>query len=138
MNTSGFKAILFGLCGDHTTKVRGSTSNMHLFPVRDISSPVDAIFCGVILDAPVYSVVHSRSLEDVGIYLSKMVSDKFGWDPIGALDLQPEYVKAILEALDLLKHPIIFMTDNQRPEILERLLADPDIGPNILLGKEVI
>jgi len=96
-------------------------------------SAVDTIFGDGILGAPVYSVVHSRSLEDVGMYLSKMVSDKFGCDPIAALEMQPEYVKAGLEPLDLLKHPIIFMTDNQRPEILERLLADPDIGPNILL-----
>jgi hypothetical protein len=112
---------------------KGSGFDIQHAPVRDMCSAVDAIFGGVILGAPVCSVVHSRSLEDVGIYLSKMVSDKFGCDPIAALEMQPEYVKAVLEPLDLLKHPIIFMTDNQRPEILERLLADPDIGPNILL-----
>ncbi|KAL3758001.1 LOW QUALITY PROTEIN: hypothetical protein ACHAWU_001393 [Discostella pseudostelligera] len=92
---------------------KGSGFDIQHAPVRDMCSAVDAIFGGV--RAPVYSVVHSRSLEDVGMYLSKMVSDKFGCDPIAALEMQPEYVKAVLEPLDLLKHPIIFMTDNQRP-----------------------
>jgi len=94
---------------------KGSGFDIQHAPVRDMCSAVDTIFGDGILGAPVYSVVHSRSLEDVGIYLSKMVSDKFGCDPIAALEMQPEYVKAVLEPLDLLKHPIIFMTDNQRP-----------------------
>ena len=38
----------------------------------------------------------------------------------------------------MLDKPIIFITDNQRPEILERLLADPDIGPNLLLKPEEV
>jgi len=55
---------------------------------------------------------------------------------MAALDMEPEYVKAILEPLGMLKHPILFITDHQRPEILEKLLADPDIGPNIRLIPE--
>ena len=47
--------------------------------------------------------------------------------------MEPEYVRAILEPLGMLGSPILFITDNQRPEILERLLEDPDIGPNIQL-----
>ncbi len=63
----------------------------------------------------------------------KIVSAGSGCDPIAALEMEPEYVKAILEPLDMLNHPIVFMTDHQRPEIMERLMADPDLGPNILL-----
>ena len=100
-------------------------------PVRHMCSVIDTIFGNT--PDPRYSVVHSRSLENEGSTLMKVVSDKFGCDPIAALDMPPEYVKAILEPLELLNHPIIFITDNQRPEILERLLADPDIGPNIRL-----
>ncbi|KAL7426540.1 hypothetical protein ACHAXH_001623 [Discostella pseudostelligera] len=111
----------------------GSGYDVQHAPVSDMCSAVDAIFGDVILDPPVYSVVHSRSLEKLGIKLSKVISDKYGCDPIAALEMQPEYVKAILEPLDLLKHPILFMTDNQRPEVFERLLANPDIGPNIRL-----
>jgi hypothetical protein len=47
--------------------------------------------------------------------------------------MEPEYVKAILEPTGMLNYPIVFMTDHQRPDILERLLADPDIGSDIIL-----
>jgi hypothetical protein len=100
-------------------------------PVRDMCSAVDATFGSS--STPSYSVVHSRSLETAGNWLMKVVSDKFGCDPIAALEMEPEYVKAILEPLGMLNHPIVFMTDHQRPEVLDRLLADPDIGPNIHL-----
>jgi hypothetical protein len=110
----------------------GSGFDVQHAPVRDMCSAVDAIFGGM-SDPPIYSVIHSRSLEDEGIRLMKRVRGMLGCDPIAALEMQPEYVKAILKPLDLLKHPILFMTDNQRPEVFERLLADPDIGPNIRL-----
>ncbi len=100
-------------------------------PVRDMCSTFDAIF-GSSAAAPSYSVIHSRSLERDGIKLMNVVSDKFGCDPIAALEMEPEYVKAILDPLDMLHHPIVFITDHQRPKVLERLLADPDIGPSIL------
>jgi hypothetical protein len=57
------------------------------------------------------------------------VSAATGCDPVAALEMEPEYVKAILEPLGMLNHPIVFMTDHQRPEILERLMADPDLPP---------
>jgi hypothetical protein len=47
--------------------------------------------------------------------------------------MEPEYIKAILSPLGLLQHPILFISDNQRPDILEKLMADADIGPQIRL-----
>ena len=102
-------------------------------PVRDMCSVLDAIFGGE-RDSAVYSVVHSRSLEgDPGLRLLGRIADDSGCDRTAALDMEPDYVKAILEPLGMLKHPILFITDHQRPEILENLLADPDVGPNIQL-----
>ena len=42
-------------------------------------------------------------------------------------------MRRLLEPSDTIHHPILFIPDHQQPEALERLLADPDIGPNILL-----
>jgi hypothetical protein len=47
--------------------------------------------------------------------------------------MAPDYIQAILEPLGMLEYPILFITNNQRPEILERLLADPEIRPSIQL-----
>ena len=101
-------------------------------PARDMCSAIDAVF-GAEKGSAIFSLVHSRSLEGAGDKIMDMVSPKTGCDPRAALEMEPEYVKAILEPLGMMNHPIVFMTDHQRPEILERLMADPDIGPNILL-----
>ena len=111
----------------------GTGLNMRHRPVHDMCSVLDAIF-GREAGSIIYSVVHSRSLEGPpGIELMRRIAKNTGCDPLAALEMEPEYVKAILEPLGMLKHPIIFMTDHQRPKILERLLADPDIGSNIHL-----
>jgi len=102
-------------------------------PVQNMCSVLDAIF-GSEQGSAAYSVVHSRSLEgEPGMRLLGRIAHDSGCDPTAALDMEPDYVKAILEPLGMLKHPILFITDNQRPEILEKLLEDPDIGPNIHL-----
>jgi hypothetical protein len=102
-------------------------------PVRNMCSVLDAIF-GSERDSAAYSVVHSRSLEgEPGLRLLERIAKYSGCDPTAALDMEPDYVKAILGPLGMLEHPILFITDHQRPEILERLLEDPDIGPNIQL-----
>ena len=38
---------------------------------------------------------------------------------------------AILSPLGLLKHPILFITDHQRQDILKRLMDDAELGPQI-------
>jgi len=110
--------------------------NMRKKPVNDMCSVLEAIF-GNEQHSAVYSVVHSRSLEgEPGLKLMRRIAKNVGCDPVAALDMTPEYVKAILAPRGMLEHPILFITDHQRPEILERLLEDPEIGPNIRLIPE--
>jgi len=107
--------------------------DMRQKPVGNMCSVIDAMF-GNERESVVYSVIHSRALEgDPGLRLMEYIARKSGCDPVAALDMEPEYVKAILEPLGMLEHPILFITDNQRPEVLEKLLEDPEIGPNIRL-----
>jgi len=94
-------------------------------------SGIDAIFEGDRKDA-VYSVIHSRSLEgEPGLRLLGTTADRSGCDPVAALEMRPDYVKSILKPLGMLDYPIVFITDGQDPSVLERLKADPDIGPQI-------
>ncbi|KAL7538939.1 hypothetical protein ACHAXR_008894 [Thalassiosira sp. AJA248-18] len=120
----------------------GSGINMKRKPVEDMCSVLDTMF-GIDKRSTVYSVIHSRSLEgDPGKRLLGHISKKgrdangIGCDRTAALDMEPEYIKAILEPLGMLDKPIVFITDHQRPRIQEKLLADPDIGPNIQLIPE--
>jgi len=113
----------------------GVGADMRNFPVRNMCSVLDAIF-GSEKESAVYSVIHSRSMESAGENLLARISRNSGCDKEAALKMEPEYVKAILEPLGMLEHPILFITDHQKPEILEKLLADPDIGPNIHLIPE--
>ena len=109
----------------------GTGFDINRHHVRDMCSAIDAVV-GAEKGSAIFSAVHSRSLEEEGVKLMNLASSHIGCDPRAAMEMEPEYVKAILKPLDMMNHPIVFMTDNQRPEILERLLADPDIGPNIL------
>ena len=114
---------------------RGRGVNMQNKPVLDMCSVLNAIFRNSDdYGKKTYSVIHSRSLEgEPGMRILSKISKLSGCDPMAALDMQPDYIKAILEPQGMLEHPIIFITDRQRPEILEKLLADPGIGPNIRL-----
>lgn len=94
----------------------GTGSTMRKKPVGDMCSVLDAIF-GNEKSSATYSVIHSRSLEgDPGLRLLGRIARNIGIDPVAALDMEPEYVKAILGPLGMLKHPILFITDHQRPE----------------------
>ena len=100
-------------------------------PVNDMCSGINAIF-GEERRSAMYSVIHSRSLEGApGLRLLGRIAKKSGCDPVAALEMKPDYIKAILEPLGMMKHPIVFISDGQNPAVLERLLADPDIGPLI-------
>ncbi|KAL9189189.1 hypothetical protein ACHAXT_011679 [Thalassiosira profunda] len=80
----------------------------------------------------IYSVIHSRYLEGLpGQRMLKKVSKASGCHPWAALAMEPEYVKGILRPLGMLDHPVAFISDGENPAILERLLADPELGPRI-------
>jgi hypothetical protein len=101
--------------------------------VGNLCSVIDGVF-GDNRQFATYSVIHSRSLEGApGLRLLGILSGTSGCDPVAALNMEPEYIKAILSPLGLLQHPILFISDNQRPDILEKLMADADIGSQIRL-----
>ena len=110
--------------------------DMHHNQVQDMCSVVDKMYPqdrkknkGI-----KYTVIHSRSLEgEPGKLLLKRIAVGSGCDDRAALDMEPSYIKSILKETDMLGHPVLFITDHQRPEILQKLRDDPDIGPNIRL-----
>ena len=114
----------------------GDGVDMHHNQVQDMCSVVDRMYPqdrkknqGI-----KYTVIHSRSLEgDPGKHLLKRIAVGSGCDDRAALDMEPSYIKSILKETDMLGHPVLFITDHQRPEILRKLRDDPDIGPNIRL-----
>lgn len=100
--------------------------------VKDMCSGINAIFGEEERGKAMYSVIHSRTLEgEPGFRLLGTVARRSGCDPVAALEMKPDYIKAILEPLGMMKYPIVFITDDENPEVLERLLADPEIGPMI-------
>ncbi|KAL3802332.1 hypothetical protein HJC23_007157 [Cyclotella cryptica] len=112
---------------------RGEGRDVKNQKVGNLCSVVDGMF-GEQRQSVTYSVIHSRSLEgEPGLRLLGIISETSGCDPVAALNMEPEYIKAILSPLGLLNRPILFISDNQRPEILHKLRADPDIGPQIRL-----
>mmetsp|Transcript_47149 Transcript_47149/g.98845 ORF Transcript_47149/g.98845 Transcript_47149/m.98845 type:complete len:418 (-) Transcript_47149:185-1438(-) len=114
----------------------GTGVDTHRKGVNNMCSVIDAMF-GSDKSSAKYSVVHSRSLEGLpGEILLGKISRRSGCDPMGALNMEPDYVKSILKPLGMLNRPILFLSDNQKPEILARLLADPEIGPNIVVAPE--
>jgi len=114
----------------------GTGLNVRGQPVGDMCSVIDALF-GEQKRSAAYSVIHSRSLEgEPGLRLLGRIAKKVGCDPVAALEMEPEYVKAILAPLGMLERPILFLTDGQQPEILDKLLADPEIGPHIIVVPE--
>lgn len=105
----------------------GTGFNIQRQPVWNMCSGIDTVF-GLGRGSAIYSVVHSRSFEKSANFIKKF----FKAENMAALEVEPEFVKSVLGPLGMLNHPIVFMTDNQRPEILERLQADPEIGPKII------
>ena len=105
--------------------------NMRREQVGNSCSVLNAIFKD---KYPKYSVIHSRSLEGPpGLRILKRIATNSGCDETAALFMAPDYIKSILQPLGMLNHPILFISDHQNATILERLMADTDIGPNIQL-----
>mmetsp|Transcript_36944 Transcript_36944/g.66450 ORF Transcript_36944/g.66450 Transcript_36944/m.66450 type:complete len:462 (-) Transcript_36944:40-1425(-) len=98
-------------------------------PTRDMCSAINTIFGMDSRKSAIYSAIHSRSMEGhPGIHHLKVMSQRSGCDRSAALEMHPDYIKSILQPLGMLQYPIVFITDGENPLILNRLLADPDIG----------
>mmetsp|Transcript_5601 Transcript_5601/g.11529 ORF Transcript_5601/g.11529 Transcript_5601/m.11529 type:complete len:469 (-) Transcript_5601:262-1668(-) len=98
--------------------------------VNDMCSAIDASL-GEEKSTAVYSVIHSRKLEGQGHKLLEKTSEVTGCDPVAALNMDPDYVKSILEPIGMLDHPILLISDGENPDVFKRLHKDPDIGPQI-------
>ena len=76
-----------------------------------------------------YTAIHSRSREGTA---SKTMQNFCGirrCDPVGALEMNPDYVKSILGPLGMLEYPIVLITDGQDASVIQRLITDPEIRP---------
>ena len=78
-----------------------------------------------------YTAVHMRQLEDDGEKILGLISKDAGCDPKGALDMTPSYIKSILKSLDMMDHSIVIITDHQRNDHIQALIADDEIGPMV-------
>jgi hypothetical protein len=102
----------------------------------DMCSGIDAIF-GDTKKKVLYSVIHSRHLEGApGLRLLGKVCRHAKCDATAALEMRPDYIKSILAPLGMLDHPIVLITDGQDFSVIQRLMADPDIGPMLKVVPE--
>ena len=87
---------------------------------------------GKSLDATIYTVIHSRHLEGKsGTRRLGRLARLTGCDPKAALELTPDYIKAILKPLGMMHYPIAFISDGQNRRLLSKLMADEELGPLI-------
>jgi len=104
-------------------------------PVQNICSGLNAVF-GLYYKDTIYSVVHQRHLEGLpGVRIMKKMNERSGCHPTGALDMEPDYIKSILEPLGMLKYPIVVISDGQNPSVIERLQTDPEISKVLRVAK---
>jgi hypothetical protein len=97
-------------------------------PVQNMCSGLNAVF-GLYYTDTIYSVVHQRYLEgEPGLRIMRKMNERSGCHPTGALDMEPDYIKSILEPLGMLDFPIVVISDGQNPSVIERLQADPEIS----------
>jgi hypothetical protein len=99
---------------------------------RSMCEGIDALF-GKDSSSAIYSVIHLRQLEKVGYQILGAVAKRTGCDPRAAIEMRPDYIRAILKPLGMLQHPIVIITDDRNQEAIQRLLDDPEIGPKIAL-----
>ncbi|KAL7454705.1 hypothetical protein ACHAWC_008815 [Mediolabrus comicus] len=82
----------------------------------------------------IYTAIHNRHLEGApGIRLMQRMRRGSGCHPTAALEMRPEYIKAILRPLGMLQYPIVLITDGEDPTVEQRLKDDPEIGPMLRL-----
>jgi hypothetical protein len=103
-------------------------------PVQNMCSGLHAIF-GLYYTDTIYSVVHQRYLEgEPGLRIMRKMNERTGCDPTGALDMEPDYIKSILEPLGMLNYPIVVISDGENPSVIERLQADPEISKVLIVA----
>ena len=113
----------------------GEFDSMHS-NTRDMCSGIKSIF-GKNRAGAIYSVIHSRKLEGrPGLSLLSKYARKSGCDPVAALEMRPDYVKSILKPLRMLSYPVVVVHDGQDPDVVARLLQDPELKPLIRLVHE--
>ena len=101
-------------------------------PTQNMCAGLEALFPAEERASAIYTAIHSRHLEGrAGLNMLGLEAKNTGCDPTAALEMRPEYIKGILAPLGMLQYPIVFISDGEDLTVLERLLADPEIGPQI-------
>ncbi|KAL7531302.1 hypothetical protein ACHAXR_003966, partial [Thalassiosira sp. AJA248-18] len=88
----------------------GDGHDHHGKQVGNMCSGIDSLFGQKDRTSAVYSVIHLRHMEGGGGKFMKVQAAFSGWDPLGALEMSPDYIKSILAPLDMLKHHIVVIT----------------------------
>jgi len=106
--------------------------------VKDMCSAIDSLFANAGGEGAVgaggqedrriaasYSVLHLRYLK------ATKAAKRTGCDELAARNMEPEYVKSILEPQGMLAQPIVVIFDGTKgaKSVLGRLQNDPEIGP---------
>lgn len=114
-------------------------------PVGNMCSSIEGVFGGAgedsgggspedALRSANYTAIHLRWLEgDPGVHILSNIAEHTGCDPKGALEMEPAYVKSILAPIGMMDRPIVVITDGEQRGALDRLSADPEIGPMLRL-----
>jgi len=75
-----------------------------------------------------YTIIHSRSFE--GKQFLEEAHKHYGVDPHASTDYPPDLITKILAPLGMANNSILMITDGQNTEVIDRLSADPAIGPH--------
>lgn len=78
-----------------------------------------------------YTVIHSRKLEAMGARFMAKAHEVFGVDARAAMDLPPDLIRTILSPLGMDTSSVLMITDGQSKDPIDRLLADPHLGPHV-------
>jgi len=113
----------------------GEGTTLAGFGTESMCKGIDALF-GADSASAIYSVIHMRRLEFVGYTILDAVSKHTGCDPRAAIEMRPEYIRNILKPLHMLDYPIVVISDDQNIEAVQRLMDDPEIGPQIVFVPE--
>ena len=77
-----------------------------------------------------YTVIHSRMMNQIGEMLFEGAHEKFGVDRRAGIDLPPDLISSVIRPLGMGNSSVVMITDRRWKKPIERLEADPDVGPN--------